>query len=250
MVRAIGSAYRTFWERMTSKIYRVLPDDSGWRSHPYRIDAKRRYGLPGLSCDACGQTWITTGLDYPAADLSALPNKDRFADRRPVGLREFRQLADQVQPLIPAGLPLAPASELGPLIGKARGPFAAISWLNRWTPVCTSQVADLLRAEGDLGSYVQADIRISEPVSLWERQIEARVHICGYASIGKRCDVCGLPAERPPGPIAVDRRSIPESGMIFRVLEVPTRVVATERFVSLVESNHLSGVAFEELSLA
>jgi hypothetical protein len=71
--------------RKVVDLVELVPDDSV----DYSIDASHEWGLPGVRCDVCGATWGKVGVSYPTADLSSLPNSERFTDVSPVTWGEF-----------------------------------------------------------------------------------------------------------------------------------------------------------------
>jgi uncharacterized double-CXXCG motif protein len=116
------------------QIYDLNPDDSLWHQGiRYEIDAVHKWGLPGLKCPVCGATWATTGIEYPAVDLSSLPDEEVFRDGWPVPLAEFQRRQEEVRALAPPDAMLPPGADFGPSVGRASGQFTDLCWPARWT---------------------------------------------------------------------------------------------------------------------
>src|SRR5687767_7952447 len=80
-------------------------------------DAGHRWGLPGVHCPVCGAIWSLGSDAYPSVDVSQLPEKEKYLARLEKDYVEFERLREQVRPLLPAGVPLWPGTEFGPLEG-------------------------------------------------------------------------------------------------------------------------------------
>src|SRR5947209_1120664 len=124
-----------------SDLYEIVPDDS---YHHY-IEARHRWGLPGVRCEACGATWGNVGVAYPAVDLSGLPNSRPYTKRWPVPWTEFVSLRAVVLSLLPPGAIVPPGTGLGPLIGRANGTFPDVAWQHPWTMLIRSEALARLR---------------------------------------------------------------------------------------------------------
>ena len=62
------------------------------------ISAASKWGLPGVRCPKCGNTWSTSGTAYPCVDLSQHPHRAEFEVPRPEPIEEFERLRELVRP--------------------------------------------------------------------------------------------------------------------------------------------------------
>lgn len=82
-------------------------------------DTERSCGLPGVACDACGNTWADLGIGYPTigcADLDiALPS-----DPWPIAPATFVALRDKLRRCVGDERPLRPGTTIGPIIAPLK----------------------------------------------------------------------------------------------------------------------------------
>ncbi len=152
-----------------------------------RANLARSYSLPGVECPVCGETWFTTGVQYPAIDLLSLENHTAYSKSRAVDLREVEKLRQIVRPLVTDGWDLPPGTGFGALSGSIGGEYGPCCWVNLWTPLFSEQRVSVLNSReigivpawvhfahrpphGDLyepqilmGAYLTSGIREMEP---------------------------------------------------------------------------------------
>lgn len=229
-------------------LFELVPDES----YDVEIEAEHRWGLPGVKCDACGATWSNVGVAYPAADLSRLPNSERYTNAWPVAWNEFVEIRNAVVPLLPPNAIAPPGTELGPLVGSARGTFPEIVWRNSWTMLMHGGFLDPIREMGirplvggkavlaghqDLPEFVELQL---EPHGRLDRE-----------SLGptSSCTKCGRLAITRPSRVVIERASIPTDHDIFRLADLTTMVVATDRAIDVLTGLNLRGFRFQEAPL-
>ncbi len=233
------------------ELYELLPDDS----YDNYIEASHRWGLPGVRCEACGATWGNAGVAYPTADLSSLPNSQRYTSLWPVPWTEFEGLRAAVLPLLPAGALAPPGTDLGPLVGRARGTFPELVWQNPWTILAHSDVILRLSEKGVrrlVGAVAQLTGRRQLP-QLVELQLEP--HGCMSPSSlpfggAPPCTTCGRRGITRPSQVIIDRCSIPMDHDIFRLTDLTTMIVATTGAVNALRDLGLRGFRFQEVALS
>jgi uncharacterized double-CXXCG motif protein len=236
------------------RFFQAKPDDANWGRHfKYMIDATHMWRLPGLKCEECGTTWATTGLAYPAIDLSPLPLVARYYDPNPVTQEEFELLRLPILRLMPRGSKAPPpGTEFGPLLGRARGTYGSFAWVNPWTLLAQKETISLLTSEGirlPLSVPTGLTFRGKASPDLLELQIEPSVELTlsSFAlSELPPCSACGRDI-RHVDHVVIDSSSISTVSDIFRVQELPTLILASERFVKTAQSAHLTDIIFHEV---
>ncbi len=217
------------------------------------IDAANKWGLPGVKCSGCGATWGVAGHQYPAVDLSHLPERAKFVRRWPVPDTELARLRELVRPLVPPGAKLPPGTSFGPLEGRASGKFGPFTSQGNITWVARRDALEHLQADGVrglLGCRTELRFRQKDPPELLELQIEphGRLHPdCLPPDASPPCATCGrLGLTRPDEPI-LDAASLPTDLDLFRMGDFSTMVIGTERFMKAVRRLERPGIVFREL---
>ncbi|NTX01111.1 double-CXXCG motif protein [Myxococcus sp. CA040A] len=217
------------------------------------VDGWHKWALPGVSCHDCGANWSDVGYEYPAVDLSRLPEHREFERARPEPIPEFARLRELVRPLAPPHALLPPGTGFGPLTGRASGQFARISWVAGLKPLVQRDVLDALVAErvrGLLGCPTELRFRSKNGPDLLELQVEphGRLHPdCIPPEVPPPCPTCGRHGfSRPEDPI-LDAASLPSELDLFRVGNFASMVIGTEHFRETVSRLGLDGLIFREL---
>ena len=216
-----------------------------------RVD--RKWGLPGVKCSVCQETWATTGIAYPSVDLTTLPAESQYRQFWPVSLEEFEERRRPVLGLIPDGSMPPPGTEFGPLMGTGRGgSFADFVWVNPWTLLAQSSAWERLRTtDVKLPKTVPASIRFKKPnvYVFVELELEPRT-LMARSAFGHdlpQCKACGRVQAQMPDNIVVKQSSIPSDVDIFRDRLMPTLILATDPFVQAVKRLQLTGLEFSEV---
>lgn len=233
------------------KLFCVKPDDLYWgRQYKYQIDASHKWGLPGVNCDICGNTWAMTGVIYPAVDLSNLPNEKRFRKAHVVSVAEYLTSQRYISNLFSSTLFLPPGTEFGPMVGKAWGKFGDFAWTNPWTMLMQRKTYEMLTSKGILLSpqYSTPELiyRAKSTPDLVEPQIEpmARMAKSAFTPVDTSiCSFCGYDPHKLHK-LIVEASSIPINLDLFRSRDHPTHIFATERFVEEIKILQLSDISF------
>lgn len=230
---------------MTTSYFELRPDDL---PNGGVLDARHRWSLPGVSCDACGATWAMTGIAYPTIDLSQLSTQGDYLNPRVVDLQTFLTLRDVVGQLLPPEAVIVPGTEFGPLVGRASGAFEDFAWLNPWTLLASERCAMALTdTEVHLPVSALAQIDAKKAVALHEYEIEPLGVLAGVDA--PICTSCGRAAILlPPDPILLGS-SMPPNRDLFRLKDAPTLIVATNRFVDAVHRLGLRGLNMRPLNV-
>ncbi|QSQ20195.1 hypothetical protein JY651_33685 [Pyxidicoccus parkwayensis] len=219
-------------------------------------NAAYKWKLPGISCPTCKATWGGAGTNYPAVDLSVLPEARKYLKARlEEDFEEYERLRDQVSTLLPADSPLEPGARFGPLVGKARGPFSA--FLHQYADILLVQpdVLKLLQDEGLRGLRGCRTEMLFRPKGipeLLDLHIEPRGLLhgdCIPKSTPPPCPKCGRDGFSLPKEPLLDAASLPTDLDLFRLRNFATVLIVTERFKDTVERFELDGLTFRELPL-
>jgi uncharacterized double-CXXCG motif protein len=236
-------------------MFEVLPDEASWGTkYRYSFDVTHRWGLPGVNCPRCS-SWATIGLAYPSVDLSSLPNQEEYTRRWPVPPQHLDELRRTLMTAVPAHLPLKPGTKLGPLTGKAKGTFGDFAWPNSWTLLVRRGARDLLQSAGvklPESAATEISYRSSEPPDLLELQIEPRAKLsvkCLPEGSAEPCPVCTRRRINAPERIVLQKDSLPSDVDLFRIVELPTYIVATSRFADAAQDLRLSDIVFKEIEV-
>ncbi len=219
-----------------------------------QTSAGPKWGLPGVRCPECGETWAATVL-YPSVDLSRLAERGRFEEARAEPLEEFERLRELVRPLLPTGAWLPPGTQLGPLSGTAWGSFGAFYYLYPLTLLVRREALEKLQAAGVRGlngCRTELRFRQKKAPELLELQLEhhGQLH-ADCLPLGRLvpCERCGRGSrggyKLPKQPI-LDASSMPTQLDLFRLSDTGL-LVASERLVEAAKHLDLDGITFEEL---
>ena len=218
------------------------------------IHGSHRWGLPGVRCPVCHQTWSNTGLEYPSIDLSDLPEEPLFREPRAESLEEFLRLKDLIRSAFPLVKKLRPGTSFGPLVGEVKGEFSGFVWNMPWTLMLTGEALRGLRSK-------KLFIPIQVPPILKVRGkapeiFELEIPPCGKLLNGvyppedlRYCYACGRDAATMPPRLIVEYSSIPQETDLFRLSNFTTLILATERFVKAVGDLNIAGAFFEAVDL-
>ncbi len=230
-----------------------LHEDEGSRSSG-EVSGTHRWGLPGISCPACGVSWANTTLAYPFVDLSGVPEESEFEEPRRETYEVFVRLREAIRPLLPPGKLLQPGTGLGPLVGTARGRFGPFCFLNPWTLLMRRENLEQLQAEGLQGLLgVRPRLRYrhkKNPPELVELQLEPEGLLhpdCLPPECPPQCSTCGRYVFSLPEEPLLEAASLPASLDLFRLANFTTVLIASARFVETVRRLGFDGVRFQEL---
>jgi uncharacterized double-CXXCG motif protein len=234
---------RFYWLRRVEH-----PRCSGW------YDDEHKWGLPGIHCPQCQVTWSTAGPAFPSVDLSHLPERDKYSARLENDYSEFERLREQVRPLVPPGVRLLPGTEFGPLVGAAQGEFGPLSQYPSWRLLSRPEPLAHLTAEGVRGlkgCRTELRFRKKNPPELLELELLplGRLHTdCLPADRLPICPRCERFDIRRPDELILDAATLPNHLDLFRLEDIMTTLIATERFVEAVRKlGYEQDILFREL---
>ncbi|GMU02734.1 hypothetical protein KH5H1_68540 [Corallococcus caeni] len=218
------------------------------------FDATHKWFLPGIkNCPGCGATWSGWGRQYPAVDLSLIPQHQEFEEPRPEPFHEFVRLRELVRPLVPPDASLPPGTSFGPLTGQASGQFGPFTWQGTSLMLIRRDTLDGLQAAGIrglLGCKTELRFRKKTPPDILELQIEPRGLLhrdCLPPDLEPPCPTCGRQGFRRPEDPILDGASLPTDRDLFRLDNFSTMIIGTDRFKDAVEQGGWTGISFREL---
>ena len=234
------------------RFYELNPGDTDLQKGTY--NAAYKWKLPGVSCPTCKAIWGGAGTNYPAVDLSALPEARKYLKARlEENFEEYERLRDQVRPLLPPDALLRPGTTFGPLVGKARGPFSA--FVHQYSDILLAlpESLEVLQGEGLRGLQGCRTEMLFRPKGvpeLLDLHIQPRglLHAdCISRSPPPQCPKCGRHGFSLPKEPLLDAASLPSDLDLFRLRNFATVLIVTERFKHVVERFALDGLTFREL---
>lgn len=237
-----------------ARLFEIFPDDANW-GNSHIVNAIHQWGLPGLTCDKCGQTWTSVGLAYPSVDLSGLPEEKLYRELKPVNLKKMEELKTKIKQLVPRDAILRPGTDLGPLKGTAQGTLPDFVWINPWTLLIQAHSLEMLEKYGvrmPLAVPAKIKFRGKNAVELLELQVEPHARLASLASSSSKgipCTSCGREEITKPKVITIDYSTLPSHVDIFRGKDISTMLLATERFTLAVKELHLRNTLFREVDV-
>ncbi len=218
------------------------------------IDATHKWGLPGVVCPVCNQTWSTVGLEYPTVDLTNFPDEKLYRKARAAPLSEFMRLRQKIADAFPQLTVLNPGTEFGSSVGKAvRGRLEGFVWRAWWTICLEAGALEQLKASGlSLPNSVKAELEFEkEEQEIFEFDLPLKSKLANGVYDGiqlKYCDGCGRDSASKPDEILIEHSSLPTEIDIFRISNFTTIILVTERFVNTVTDLGIKGAIFNEVN--
>ena len=236
------------------RVHRDLSESADRFSHD--IVAAHTWALPGVQdCPKCYETWASC-VAHPEVDLSGLPDEEKYRGRRPQTLYMVHRMREAMRPFVAPNTSLPPGAEFGPLVGHGNGTFGDFGWPQRTgVMLVRPDAAARLEAAGVRGlRTVPARITYRGGPDPMFREVafiyEGRVSVDALSPAGTpACAACGH-RKLPNGKSALlDPASVSGTVDIFRGVDFPSCIYATESFVSAVRSLELTDIEFEEIAL-
>lgn len=219
---------------------------------PHRIHASRQWGMPGVTCTVCGQTWGNVGLEYPSVNLTDFPYKDRFVDRWPVSTAIYQELEKLIKKAFPNIEILEPGTGFGQLVGTVEDRLEGFVWNMPWSITLTNDALQKLQASRLLlPTVVNVDLG-DDATSVLEFALPLQGHLANGVYDGTQtaqCVGCGRDSVTLPEKILVDSRTVEGNFDIFRLRNFSTLVLVTERFVDEVKRAGIKGAIFAEVKV-
>lgn len=203
-----------------------------------QIDACHRWFVPGVICDICGRTWSTSGVAYPTIEIPE--DLAAVIPRRPIPRREFSRLVPELRQRVGSSVPVPPGTEFGPLVGTMSGVAASIQWVNPWTLLLSAAARSSVAAAGIHLRTVPAALKTAHRHdALHEIEIRPNGYLHApeyWKPQGLPCASCGYERFERPESLVLKARTLDNGCHIFRIADLPTIIVASERFVAALAS--------------
>lgn len=233
------------------KFFQIREDQ--FRRKVGHIDAIHKWGLPGVNCPVCHQTWSTVGLEYPSVDLTNFLDEKLYRVARTERLDEFLRLRQKIADAFPQLMILKPGAEFGSSIGKAvGGRLDGFVWRAWWTICLEACALEKLKDSGlSLPNSVKAELKFKkEEQEIFEFDLPLKGKLTNGVYDGiqvKYCDGCGRDSASKPNKILIEHSSLPTNIDIFRISNFTTIILVTEKFVKTVTDLGIKGAIFSEV---
>ncbi|MBZ4395270.1 double-CXXCG motif protein [Myxococcus sp. AS-1-15] len=235
--------------------FEVLPSDAP--TFNATLDGVSRWTLPSIDCSVCGGHG-GMGEHYPTVDLSDWSEREHLEEPRSlqaVSLEEYQRLHALLRPRVPAGAPLEPGTQLGPIDARSSGRFGDIYFQEPWQPWMTRSALERLQSRKLLGLQgARGNLRhrgASTPLELLTLEIQVRGELhpsCRPPDWRPPCPRCGSYRNGYPMEASVlDANTLPKDVDLFRLREFKTVIIASARFVEAVNDLALRDIQFREL---
>ncbi|WP_309896041.1 double-CXXCG motif protein [Archangium sp.] len=214
------------------------------------VNAAPKWGLPGVICPGCKATWSATGTDYPSVDLTPVAALADFEKARAEPLEEYERLRELVRPLLPPGAVVEPGSSFGPLVGSAQGRFGQFVSYYSQVLLVRREALEKLQAEGLRGlKGCRTEVRFRQRNSPELLELEllpvGRLHPkCLPPNLEPPCPRCGREGLSLPKEPVLDAATLPPDLDLFRLLDMSSLVICTERFAEACQRLGLDGIVF------
>lgn len=208
------------------KYFEVKEDDT--RSNVGYVDnITHKWGLPGVKCPVCKQTWSTTGIEYPSVNLSPFAWKKSFRSGWPVDLNEFFRLRDQIAKAFPHLDRLEPGTAFGPARGKVRGKIEGFIAGAPWTIFIDQKACFHLETFTlELPPFVRTQIQSSDNEQIiYEVDLPLVGGMVNTFVQGPICVACGRTSASKPTGVVIEAPPPPVNmisfvSRIFRLLSL------------------------------
>jgi uncharacterized double-CXXCG motif protein len=201
------------------------------------VEAVHECSFPGVSCDACGQTWAQTGIGYPtlAGICRVLPKRPT-----PLPIDQFLALKRDVQSLVRPDTVIAPGVGFGPLRGRIGDTPSSVQWATPWTLLVADDVLIALGERGvRLPRTAPAILRHARGTVTHLHELELEPRGTTTAAEQQRattCTRCGRTGVRWPDDVVLVASSLDEELDVFRLGDMTTMIVASERFMEALQA--------------
>jgi len=215
------------------------------------VNAGHKWGLPGVdTCPGCKATWADTSKAYPSVDLTPVAALADFVEPRAEPIEEYERRRDLVRSLLPPGAVVTPGSCFGPLVGNAQGRFGQFVSNYSHVLLVRREALEKLQAEGLRGlkgCRMEVRFRQRNSPELLELEIlpVGRLHPkCLPSHRTPPCPRCGREDISMPKEPVLDAATLPSHLDLFRLADISTAVVCTERFAEACQRLGLDGIIF------
>ena len=215
------------------------------------VNAAPKWGLPGIdTCPACKATWGDICMAYPSVDLTPVAALARFERPGARPIEEYERMRELVRPLLPPGAVVEPGSCFGPLVGNAQGRFGQFVSNYSHVLLVRREALEKLQAEGLRGlKGCRMEVRFRQRNSPELLELEllpvGRLHPkCLPPDREPPCPRCGREYLSLPKEPVLDAATLPPHLDLFRLLDMSTLVICTERFAEACQRLGLDGIVF------
>ncbi|HLM42698.1 MAG TPA: double-CXXCG motif protein [Myxococcaceae bacterium] len=215
------------------------------------VNAAPKWGLPGVKdCPACKATWADISKAYPSVDLTPVAALARFERPGARPIEEYERMRELVRPLLPPGAVVEPGSCFGPLVGNAQGRFGQFVSNSSDVLLVRREALEKLQAEGLRGlKGCRMEVRFRQRHSPELLELEllpvGRLHPkCLPPNREPPCPRCGREEISLPKQPMLDAATLPPHLDLFRLLDMSTLVICTERFAEACQRLGLDGIVF------
>ncbi|HZH76653.1 MAG TPA: double-CXXCG motif protein [Archangium sp.] len=215
------------------------------------VNAAPKWGLPGVKdCPACKATWADISKAYPSVDLTPVAALARFERPGAKPIEEYERMRELVRPLLPPGAVVEPGSCFGPLVGNAQGRFGQFVSNSSDVLLVRREALEKLQAEGLRGlKGCRMEVRFRQRHSPELLELEllpvGRLHPkCLPPNREPPCPRCGREEISLPKQPMLDAATLPPHLDLFRLLDMSTLVICTERFAEACQRLGLDGIVF------
>ncbi|REG15461.1 putative double-CXXCG motif protein [Archangium gephyra] len=221
------------------------------------ITGTHKWRIPGVdTCAACGVTWGNNSRAYPSVDLSPVASLADFVEPRAEPIEEYERLCELVRPFLPPGALLEPGTNLGPIVGTALGRFGQlVTSYPQWLLV-QREALEKLQAEGLQGlKAIPAQLRFRqrnapELLELELLPVGRAYPDCLPTEREPSCPRCGRFGLSLPKDLLLDAATLPNQLDVFRLEDLSTVIVCTERFAKACKRLKLDGVVFDPVPVS
>ncbi|KFA93349.1 double-CXXCG motif protein [Archangium violaceum] len=235
--------------------YFIIQED---RSAGYTgyVDASHKWGLPGVYCPLCQDSWSGGANVYPSVDLTPITALADFETSRAEPIEEYERMCELVRPLLPPGAQLEPGAGFGPLEGKAQGSFGQLFMYFDEVLLIQREALNKLQAEGLQGikgcpTALRFRQRNSPELLELELLPVGRVHPkCLPPTPQPPCPRCGRLMHPLPDVLILDASTLPEHLDLFRLGDYCNVNICTGRFADACQRLGLDGVVFQPVEVA
>ncbi|HEY0096796.1 MAG TPA: double-CXXCG motif protein, partial [Archangium sp.] len=173
-----------------------------------------------------------------------------FAEAGAEPIEECERMRELVRPLLPPGAVVGPGSCFGPLVGSAQGRFGQFVSNYSYVLLVRREALEKLQAEGLRGlKGCRMEVRFRQRNSPELLELEllpvGRLHPkCLPPDLAPPCPRCGRQGLSMPKEPVLDAATLPPDLDLFRLVDMTTVVVCTERFVEACQRLGLDGIVF------
>ncbi len=212
--------------------------------------------LPGVQCEACGESYLDGDVWYPSARLKAGTSPDAFADGTEIGVKAFRSLIKSIQGPWERPPAFCPGAGLGSVRAAVSGTGVDFRWCEG-KPLVSRRVVERLQGEGfevRTGPVIGAKGQVVDGYLAWEVPVVAVYAKATTDRLGLlACEACGgwrLQDIRVSmrGPRDYMGASMPPDAALVKAAE-GGETLAAGRFMELARKEKWSGIEFRERGL-